>query len=72
VVFPLSMGIYITPLLVGGANQPLAGLRVYSQITSVYDYPVAAALSLTLLVLTLVCVAAMGAGFRFWERRNHG
>ncbi|MBQ1079748.1 MULTISPECIES: ABC transporter permease [unclassified Nocardiopsis] len=72
VVFPLAMGIYITPLLVGGANQPLAGLRVYSQITSVYDYPVAAALSLTLLALTLVCVAAMGAGFRFWERRHDG
>ncbi|MFC4564110.1 ABC transporter permease [Nocardiopsis mangrovi] len=72
IVFPLAMGIYITPLLVGGANQPLAGLRVYSQITSVYDYPVAAALSLTLLVLTLVCVTAMGAGFRFWERKLHG
>jgi len=27
-VFSLSMGIYVTPLLVGGANQPLAGLRV--------------------------------------------
>ncbi|MEV7085788.1 ABC transporter permease [Streptomyces sp. NPDC093085] len=72
VVFPLAMGIYITPLLVGGANQPLAGLRVYSQITSVFDYPVAAALSLTLLLLTLLGVSALGTGFRFWERRLHG
>ncbi|RCV50121.1 ABC transporter permease [Marinitenerispora sediminis] len=72
VVLPLAMGIYITPLLVGGANRPLAGLRVYSQITSVYDYPVAAALSFTLLLLTLLCVTVLGSGFRFWERRLYG
>ncbi len=72
VVFPLAMGIYITPLLVGGGNQPLAGLRVYTQITSVFDYPVAAALSFTLLVLTLLGTTALGTGFRFWERRLHG
>ncbi|MFJ5226534.1 ABC transporter permease [Streptomyces sp. NPDC088400] len=72
VVFALAMGIYITPLLVGGANQPLAGLRVYSQITSVFDYPVAAALSLTLLLLTVLGVSALGTGFRLWERKLHG
>jgi putative spermidine/putrescine transport system permease protein len=72
VVFALSMGIYITPLLVGGANQPLAGIRVYNQITSVYDYPVAAALSVVLLLLTLVCTALLGTGFRLWERKSHG
>lgn len=72
VVFALSMGIYITPLLVGGGNQPLAGIRVYSQITSVYDYPVAAALSVVLLLMTVVCTALLGTGFRAWERKLHG
>jgi putative spermidine/putrescine transport system permease protein len=69
IVFPLTMGIYITPLLVGGVNQPLAGIRIYDQITSVYDYPVAAALSLVLLAISLVSMTALGTGFRTWERR---
>lgn len=72
VVFALAMGIYITPLLVGGANQPLAGIRVYNQITTVYDYPVAAALSFALLVTTIVSTAVLGAVFRGWEKRLHG
>ena len=72
VVFALAMGIYITPLLVGGSNQPLAGIRVYNQVTTIFDFPVAAALSLTLLVVTLLSTSALGFGFRAWQRRLEG
>jgi putative spermidine/putrescine transport system permease protein len=72
IVFPLTMGIYITPLLIGGSNQPLAGIRIYDEITSAYDFPVAAALSLVLLVLSLLSVSAIGLGFRAWERSMYG
>jgi putative spermidine/putrescine transport system permease protein len=72
VVFALAMGIYITPLLVGGANQPLAGIRVYDQISTVFDYPVAAALSFVLLLITVLCTTGLGAAFRTWEGRLHG
>ncbi|MQY28148.1 ABC transporter permease [Nocardia aurantia] len=72
IVFALSMGIYITPRLIGGTNQPLAGIRIYDQVSSVYDYPMAAALSFVLLVLTGVCTALFGGGLRWWARRLHG
>lgn len=72
IVFALAMGIYITPLLVGGANQPLVGIRVYNQITTVYNYPVAAALSFALLTLTLLSTSLLRGAFRRQERRLHG
>jgi putative spermidine/putrescine transport system permease protein len=72
IVFALAMGIYITPLLVGGVTQPLTGIRVYDQVTTVFDYPVAAALSFALLALTVVSTGLLAGVFRIWERRLHG
>ncbi|MGW4800763.1 ABC transporter permease [Nonomuraea sp. NPDC004297] len=72
IVFALAMGIYITPLLVGGVTQPLTGIRVYDQVSTVFDYPVAAALSFALLALTVVSTALLAGVFRIWERRLHG
>jgi putative spermidine/putrescine transport system permease protein len=72
IVFPLAMGMYITPLLVGGSNQPLAGITIYDEITSVYNFPVAAALSLVLLAMSVLSVSVIGLGFRAWERRLYG
>lgn len=72
IVFSLSMGIYVTPLLVGGANQPLAGLRVYDQALRVFNKPGAAALSFTLLAISLVAIAVLNAVSRAWDRRIHG
>ncbi|MEA5121359.1 MAG: ABC transporter permease [Propionibacterium sp.] len=71
-VFSLSMGIYVTPLLVGGANQPLAGLRVYDQALRVFNKPGAAALSFTLFAISLTAIALLNAISRRWERRIHG
>ncbi|MEU4225562.1 ABC transporter permease [Nonomuraea sp. NPDC026600] len=72
IVFALAMGIYITPLLVGGVTQPLAGIRVYDQVETVFNYPVAAALSFALLALTLLSTTLLAGVFRIWERRLHG
>lgn len=72
IVFSLAMGIYVTPMLVGGANQPLAGLRVYDQAMRVFNKPAAAALSVALFAISLVVMAGLGALSRRWERRIHG
>lgn len=60
IVFALSMGVYVTPMLVGGANQPLAGLRIQTEAMTAFDQPGAAALSFVLLVATLVVCALLG------------
>lgn len=60
IVFSLSMGVYVTPLLVGGANQPLAGLRIQTEAMTSFDQPGAAALSFVLLIVTLVVCGLLG------------
>lgn len=72
VVFSLSMGIYVTPLLIGGVNQPLGGLRVYTQVMSSFDYPTAAAMSFVLLTISLVAALLLGLVQLVWRKRIHG
>lgn len=77
IVFSLSMGIYVTPMLVGGANQPLAGLRIQTEAMTTFDQPRAAALSFVLLAVTLIVCAVLGLLGRLAEpgrmigRRRH-
>ncbi len=73
IVFSLSMGIYVTPMLVGGgANQPLAGLRVYDLAMRVFNRPGAAALSFVLFAISLLVILVLSAlGGRAWDRRLH-
>lgn len=59
VVFSLTMGIYVTPLMVGGATQALAGLQIQNLAMTTFDQPGAAALSFVLLAVTLVACALM-------------
>lgn len=70
IVFSLTMGIYVTPLLVGGANQPLAGLRVQNEALVTFNQPRAAALSFVLLLLTLTVVGIVTALSRLADRSN--
>lgn len=72
VVFSLSMGIYVTPLLIGGVNQPLGGLRVYTQVMSSFDYPTAAAMSFVLLAISLLAAVLLGLVQLVWRKRIHG
>ncbi|WP_051215397.1 ABC transporter permease [Granulicoccus phenolivorans] len=71
IVFSLSMGIYVTPMLVGGANQPLAGLRVYDLAMRVFNRPGAAALSFVLFAISLLVILVLSALGRAWDRRLH-
>lgn len=72
IVFSLAMGIYVTPMLVGGANQPLAGLRVYDQAMRVFNQPAAAALSIVMFTISLAVIVGLNYLTRVWERRIHG
>jgi len=70
-VFVLAMGIYVTPLVVGGASVPLAGIRVYQEVFELNDYATASALGFSLLGLTFICTALLTIIFstaRRWVR----
>jgi ABC-type spermidine/putrescine transport system permease subunit II len=56
----LSSADYITPQLVGGTDGQLAGSLVQSTALTNGDYPAAAALALTFLVLVLTALAVLG------------
>jgi len=72
IVFSLSAGSYITPLLVGGRMQPLLPLSIYQQVMQVFNLPLAAAMAITLLIAVLLIVGALGLILKRWERRMHG
>ncbi|MFE5311146.1 ABC transporter permease [Isoptericola sp. NPDC056573] len=72
IVFSLSMGVYVTPLMVGGANQSLAGLRIQTEAMVAFDQPRAAALSFVLLAVTLVVCGLVGLLGRLAERGRRG
>jgi putative spermidine/putrescine transport system permease protein len=56
-VIALTLGIYITPLLVAGPLQPLFAIGIYYVTLSQLDFPLGAALSFVLLAFTLVVIA---------------
>lgn len=59
IVFSLSAGSYITPLLVGGRMQPLLPLSIYQQVMQVFHLPLAAAMSITLLAVVSVVIESL-------------
>ena len=72
IVFALAAGSYITPLLIGGRLQPLLPIAIYQQAVQIANLPLAAALSLTLLVMTGIVVYLMGGVVKRWERKING
>lgn len=72
IVFSLAAGSYITPLLIGGRLQPLLPISIYQQAMQIANLPMAAALSLTLLVMTLLVAGGAGHVLKRWEKKNHG
>lgn len=72
IVFSLAMGVYVTPLLVGGANQSLAGLRIQTEAMVAFDQPRAAALSFVLLAVSLSVCALVTVLGRFANRAQRG
>ncbi|KKK09669.1 MULTISPECIES: ABC transporter permease [unclassified Bacillus (in: firmicutes)] len=71
IVFSLAAGSYITPLLVGGRMQPLLPLSIYQQVMQVYNLPLAAAMSFTLLICVLAVVSLLSYLLKRWEARMH-
>jgi len=72
IVFSLAAGSYITPLLVGGRMQPLLPLSIYQQVMQVFNLPLAAAMSISLVVAVFVVVGILGLVLKRWEERMHG
>ncbi len=58
-VFVLSLGFYVTPLLLGSAEKPFVANRVATDVFVFFDLPRAAAIGVILLVAALVSVAAV-------------
>ena len=53
-VFMVSLGSYATPALIGGARIRVMVTEIYTQATTVFNWPLAASLSLSLLAIALV------------------
>lgn len=68
-IFVLSIGFYVTPLLLGGLQTPFVATVISQQIFALFDYPAAAATSavtlmIALAVLGMALLAAGGRTFR--------
>lgn len=59
-VIALTLGIFITPLLVAGPLQPLFAIGIYYVTLSQLNFPLGAALSFILLVFTLAVIGLVG------------
>jgi mannopine transport system permease protein len=58
-VFVLSLGFYITPVLIGGAQTLTVATLIGQQATQTLDWPFASALSVALLVFSLATAAIL-------------
>jgi putative spermidine/putrescine transport system permease protein len=56
-VFALSMSAYVTPALLGGGQITMFSMLIFQQYSTVFDFNFGGALSITLLVLTLMIVS---------------
>jgi ABC-type spermidine/putrescine transport system permease subunit I len=56
--FVLSIGFYVTPILLGGLQTPFIATVISQQIFSLYDYPGAAATSAITMIIALVVFGA--------------
>lgn len=61
ITFVVSVGFYITPILLGGPEAPLLATFIDQQLFSLYDFPAAAA---TASVLFLAAVVVVGLAWR--------
>lgn len=57
IVFAMSIGFYVTPVLLGGAQTPFIATVISDDIFRFFDYPRAAASSVILLVIALTTLA---------------
>jgi ABC-type spermidine/putrescine transport system permease subunit I len=56
-VFAISLGFYVTPILLGGAQAPFMATLIGEYVLAQFDYPLASAASVLLLVTALLVMA---------------
>lgn len=59
-VFMLAVSAYVTPALLSGGRITVFSMLIFQQYSSVFDFHYGGALSITMLVLTLVLIALAG------------
>lgn len=62
VVFALTIGYYVTPVVLGGAQAPFVATVISQEIFMYFDYPAAATLSV---ILIIGAIAALGVAMAF-------
>ncbi len=67
-VFVLSISAFPTPQLVGGAQTQVIATLIYSQATTVFNWPLSSAMSLVLMVIVLLAVGLQSLGARRSQR----
>jgi len=72
IVFSLTAGSYITPLLIGGGRQPFLSLLIYQQAIQLMDLPMAGALSTVLMILVFVIILPIEILLKRWEAKVYG
>jgi len=64
-IFVLSLGFYVTPVLLGGLRSPFLATVINQQIFTLYDFPGASATAIVVLLIALIALgAAILAGGR--------
>lgn len=71
IVFSLTAGSYITPLLIGG-SQPLLPLDVYQQALQISDLRMAGAMAIVLLAIVFIIVVPVERLLKRWEAKVFG
>lgn len=62
IVFSISIGFYVTPILLGGAQSPFLASVIDAEIFSYFSYPQAASVSVLLLAIAMVI---LGVAIKF-------
>lgn len=72
IVFSLTAGSYITPLLIGGGAQPILPLAIYQQALQISDLNMAAAMAVVLLALVVLIIVPVEVFLKRWEAKIYG
>lgn len=72
IVFSLTAGSYITPLLIGGGTQPILPLAIYQQAIQISDLSMAAAMAVVLLALVALIIIPVEVFLKRWEAKVYG
>jgi len=68
-VYLVSAGAIVTPLLLGGVRDRMMGTQIFQEIFGLYEFPRAAGLALILVVTSLIAIAPIQA-LDAWARRK--